>query len=137
MRFTLRMMTVVAVMAVPIWLYKITPPLEELFGNTYYAAMNSTTKTWDAGPAPKIDVDLYGGYISVVQSTDGRVSAVITTSAIFKNSQAGADAAVDGIVSHADHEGDTIRIRATNPRRFARVQPANRRRAACPAWGQP
>jgi hypothetical protein len=43
--------------------------------------MNSVTKSWDPGPAPKIDVDLYAGYISVVQSTDGRLSAVITTSA--------------------------------------------------------
>lgn len=119
MRFTLRrIMTVVAVTfvpVVPIWLYIITHPLEKLFGNTYYGATNSVTKMWDAGPAPKIDVDLYGGYISVVQSTDGRAAAVITTSAIFKNAQAGADAAVAGIVLTTDHEGDTIRIRATNP----------------------
>ena len=81
--------------------------------------MNSMTKTWDAGPAPKIDVDLYGGYISAVQSTVGRVSAVITTSAAFKNSQAGADAAVNGVSISADHEGDTIRIRATNPRNLS------------------
>jgi hypothetical protein len=116
-RFTLRqMMTAVAVTAVLFWLYSITPPLRELLDDTFYPAMNSVTKSWDAGPAPKIDVDLYGGYISVVQSTDGRVSAVITTSAVFKNSQAGADAAVNAITISADHEGDRIGIRATNPR---------------------
>jgi len=54
----------------------------------------------------------------VVQSTDGRVSAVITTSAIFKNSQAGAEAAVNGVALSTDHEGETIHIRATNPRKL-------------------
>lgn len=120
MRFTLRRIMIVAavtfVPVVPIWLYIITHPLEKLFGNTYYGATNSVTKIWDAGPTPKIDVDLYAGYISVVQSTDGRAAAVITTAAIFKNAQSGADAAVAGIVLTTDHEGDTIRIRATNPR---------------------
>jgi hypothetical protein len=117
LRFGLRrMMATVAVAAVLIWLYKITPRLEELLDDTYYPAVVSITKAWDTGPAPKIDVDLYGGYISVVQSTDGQVSAVITTSAAFKNSQAGADAAVNGVAVAADHDGDTIRIRAANPR---------------------
>jgi hypothetical protein len=119
MRFTLRrMMTAVAATAILIWLYKIAPRLADLLDDSFYPATNSITKTWDAGPAPKIDVDLYGGYISVVQSTDGRVSAVITTSAIFKNSQSGADAAVSGIAISADDEGNTIHIRATNPRKL-------------------
>jgi hypothetical protein len=109
-------MAVVAVAAVLIWLYSIIPgPLGELLDDTFYSATKSCTKMWDAGPDPKIEVDLYSGYISAVQSTDGRVSAVITTSGIFKNSQAGADAAIAGIVLTRDHEGDTIRIRATNP----------------------
>lgn len=117
LRFTLRrMMAIVAAAEVLIWLYRIIPgSLGELLDDTFPSAMKSVTKTWNAGPAPRIEVDLYGGYISAVQSTDGRVSAVITTSSIFKNSQAGADAAVAGIVLTTDHEGDTIRIRATNP----------------------
>lgn len=117
LRFTLRrMMAIVAAAGVLIWLYRIIPgSLGELLDDTFPSAMKSITKTWDAGPAPRIEVDLYGGYISAVQSTDGRVSAVITTSAIFKNSQAGADAAVAGVVLTMDHEGDRIRIRATSP----------------------
>ena len=94
LRFTLRrMMGVVVVAAVLIWLYRTIPrSLGELFDDTFHSASNSITKTWDAGPAPKIEVGLYGGYISVVQSTDGRVLAIVTTLARFKNSQAGADA---------------------------------------------
>ena len=99
------------------------PPgsLEATTGRHLYPAVKSITKTWDAGPAPKIVVELYGGNISAVQSADGRVLADITTSANFKNSQAGADAAANGVVLTTDHEGDTIRIRATNPRTSARV----------------
>jgi hypothetical protein len=110
------MMAVVAVTAVLIWL-AITSLvfLAAIVDDTYYPAKKKMAKTWDAGPAPKVDVDLFAGYIDVIQSADGRVSAVITTSAVFKNSQAGADSAVNGIVITADHEGDTIRIRATNP----------------------
>lgn len=118
-QFTLRrLMVMVALAAVLIWLPKgALRFLQALLDDTYYAARESLTQTWDAGPAPKIDVDLYGGYIYVVQSTDGRVSAVITTSASFKNSQAGADAAVNGVVLTTDHQGDTIRIRATDPQK--------------------
>ena len=72
-------------------------------------------------PAPRIEVDVFGGDISAVQSADGRVSAVVTTSATFKNSQAGADAVVDGIVVSAEQEGDVIRIRATNPRNLGAI----------------
>jgi hypothetical protein len=56
------MMTVVADTPVLFWLYSITPPLRELLDDTFYPAMNSVTQTWDAGPAPKIDVDLKSGF---------------------------------------------------------------------------
>jgi hypothetical protein len=110
------MMAVVAVTAILFWLARISPAFLAMLDDTFDSATSSFTTRWDAGAAPTIEVDIYGGYISVVQSTDGRVSAVITTSAIVKNSQAGADAAVDGVVLTTDHLGDTIRIRATNPR---------------------
>jgi hypothetical protein len=83
--------------------------------DSFDPAVRSITKTWDAGPAPKVHVDLFAGYIDVVQSTDGEVSAVITTSGVFKNSQGGPDAALNGIAISATHEGDTIHIGATNP----------------------
>ena len=123
-RFTLRqMMTVVAGSAVLIWLARITPAfLAEMLDDTYYPAVKRVTETWDAGPAPKVDVDVFAGYLNVIQSTDGRVSAIVTTSGSFKNSRERADAAVDGIVISAVHEGDTIRIRATNPRNMAAFQ---------------
>jgi hypothetical protein len=65
-RFTLRqMITAVAVAALLFWLYTITPPLGELLDDTFYPAMNSITKAWDAGPASKIDVDLKSRYGSI------------------------------------------------------------------------
>ncbi len=116
-QFTMRqMMAVVAGSAVLIWVAMFTPFfLAFVLDDSFYAAEKKITKNWDAGPAPRVSVDVFAGYIDVVQSTDGQVSAVITTSAIFKNSRDGADAAVNGIAISAAHEEDKIRIRATNP----------------------
>jgi hypothetical protein len=117
LRFSLRrMMAVVAVAAVLVWLTRVSLVfLAGMADNTYYPAEKKMAKTWSAGLAPKVDVDVFAGYIDVIQSADGRVSAAISTSASFRNSQAGADAAVNGIVISADQEGNTIRIRASNP----------------------
>ena len=118
MHFTVRwMMAVVAIAAILIWLAMIAPPfLATVLDDAFYGAEKKITNEWDAGPAPKVNVDLFAGYIDVVQSIDGRVSAVMKTSAIFKNSQDGADAAVNGITISAAQEGDTVRIRSANPR---------------------
>lgn len=111
-----QVMTVVAGLAVLICLAMgglvfLADALEDRF----YPAEKRITKKWDAGPAPNVSVDVFAGYINVIQSEDGQVSAVVTTSASFKNSQDGAQAAVDSVAISAVHEEDKIRIRATNP----------------------
>ncbi len=114
--FSLRwIMIAVAFTAVLIWLARITVQYLATSLDTYYPEEKRVTNSWDAGPYPKVKVDLFAGYINVVQSTDGQVSAVITTSTVFKNSEAGAEAAVNGIIVTAVREHDTISIRATNP----------------------
>jgi hypothetical protein len=116
-QFTMRqIMAVVAGSAVLIWVAMITPVfLAFVIDDTFYAATKKITKKWDAGPAPKVSVDVFAGYINVIQSEDGQVSAVVTTSTTWKISQASADAAVKGIAISAVHEEDTIRICSTNP----------------------
>ena len=81
-----------------------------LMDDTYYSASRTIEKTWQAGPSPRIEVDLFEGYINVVQGTDGQVSAVIEPSSVTKVSQAAADAALDDITISAVQQGDTIRI---------------------------
>lgn len=107
-----------------IWIAKTS--LDFLAGmadDSYYPAEKKMSKTWNAGRAPNVSVDLFAGYINVVQSIDDRVSAVFSTTAAFKHSQAGANAAVNGILISNDHEGGTIRIRATNPRNLRALHP--------------
>ena len=71
MRFTLRrMMTLVAVTAVLIWLATMVPAfLDAVIDDSFYGAEKMITKTWNPGPTPKVNIDLFAGYIDVVQST--------------------------------------------------------------------
>ena len=123
MRFTLRrMMATMTGSAVLVGLATMVLAfphrlLDPVFGHGYYGAVKKITKTWNAGPSPKVYVDVFGGCIDVVRSADGRVSADMTNELIIAmRSQAGADGVVNGIAISAIHEGDTIRIRSTNPR---------------------
>ncbi len=90
--------------------------------DTYYASGRSVTKSWVVGASPKVEVKLFEGYITVVQSTDGRVSATLSPFAVTKASQAAADLALDDIAIVATQEGDTIRIATTNAPRFPMSQ---------------
>jgi hypothetical protein len=123
-QFTVRrMMALVAVVAVLIWLATSVPAfLAAVLDDTYYPAQHRITRSWDAGPDPRVEIDVFAGYLNVVQSTDGRVSAKITTSGAYKHSQARADAAVNGVVISATRDGATIRIRATNPQKLRAYQ---------------
>ncbi len=118
-KFSMRqMMALVAGSAVLIWVAMLIPVFFAFLINRTFCAYGATkkiTKKWDAGPAPKVSVDVFAGHINVIQSADGQVSAVVTTSTTFKISQAGADAEVNGIAISAVHEEDKISIRATDP----------------------
>src|SRR3954469_18991231 len=81
--------------------------------DTYYPAQKKVVKTWDVKASPKVEVDLFEGYISVAQSQDGKVSAVLTPFAVTMVSQAAADAALGDIAISAIQEGGTIRIKTT------------------------
>ena len=60
MRFTLRrMIAVVAFMAILIWLAQTTREFLAALAETYYPATKQLARTWDAGPAPKVNVDLF------------------------------------------------------------------------------
>jgi hypothetical protein len=84
-----------------------------LFDDTYYPANKTVVYAWDAGPSPIVEVDLYEGYINVIQSHDGRVSARLTPFAVTKESQAATEAALGEIKISATQVGDTIRIKTT------------------------
>jgi hypothetical protein len=117
------MMALVAVVAVLIWLTTSALAfLAAVLDDTVYPARKRITRSWDAGPAPRDEVDVFAGYLNVVRSTDGQVSADVTTSGSYKRSQARADAAVNGVVISATQDGGTIRIRATNPRKLRAFQ---------------
>ena len=85
-----------------------------LADDVYYQALRTESISWDVGTDPAIIVDFFDGYISVVQSTDGKVTAVIKRIAVTKGSQSAADAALGLIGVSKSREGDTIRI-ATRP----------------------
>jgi hypothetical protein len=113
-QFTSRqMMFLVAVVAAVIPLAGIALLIVgvSLLDDTYYPARKTSTYTWNAGQSPKVEVNLDEGYIKVVQSTDGRVTAVVTPFAVTKVSQAAADAALGDISISATQDGDTIRIK--------------------------
>jgi hypothetical protein len=108
---------VLAFTALLVWIATVSVMrLRDVVGDRFFSTQRSAGEAWDAGPVPRIDVELYSGNISAVQSTDGRVSAVITTTAVVRDSQAGADAAANSIALQTDRDGHTIRIRAANPR---------------------
>ena len=121
MRFTVRrLMIAVAFAGVAIWGMLVV--VRSILDDTYYMARRHVTKAWEVGPSPRVEVNLCEGYITVVQSTDGRVSATISPFAVTKISQAAADAALDDIAITARQQGDTIRIETTKAPRFPMSQ---------------
>jgi hypothetical protein len=84
-----------------------------LLDDIYYRADKSVSFEWKAGPSPIVEVDLYEGYINVIQSHDGGVSATLTPFAVTKKSQAAAEAALGDIKISAAKVGNTIRIKTT------------------------
>ena len=97
--------------AVPVLLFLFASAF--LLDDIYYRADKTVVYEWEAGPSPIVEVDLYEGYINVIQSHDGRVSATLTPFAVTKKSQAAAEAALDDIKISAVQVGDTIRIKTT------------------------
>jgi hypothetical protein len=93
-----------------------------ILDDTHYVARRHVTKAWKVGPSPSVEVSLCEGYITVVQSTDGRVSATLSPFAVTKVSEAAANAALDDIAITATQQGDTIRISTITAPRFPMSQ---------------
>ena len=114
MRFTTRwLMIVVAVVAVLLsgfkllaWvLFVIREAIDEPFG-----AQSVVTRTWDLGPTPDVTVDCFEGMIQVFPSTDGRVSAKVTSFVLAEDFRSAAEAGLRSIDVQLDQRGDGLRI---------------------------
>ncbi len=114
--FTPRVIAGSILVLIPFLTFVIGMSLPAFLGEKYHTARRVDALDWDAGPSPTVAVDLFEGYITVAQATDGRVSARLTRFAVTKESQAAADAALDGIALAATREGDAIRIKTTTTR---------------------
>lgn len=77
----------------------------------YDSARETQTESWDAGRTPLIEVDSFGGAITVEPGPVGRVEARIDRHGVCKNrSDAYAEAALKGIEIVVVRDGDSVRI---------------------------
>jgi hypothetical protein len=102
------MMIAVAVMALGL---SAQPLLIDLFSDEGpYNALSRVVRSWDYGPTSFVTVDIFEGSISVSPSTDGRVTAEITSVSVTSRSQWSADRALGTIDVTTNQKGNSIEI---------------------------
>lgn len=84
--------------------------------NEPFAAVRTTSRAWDLGPATEVTVDSFEGSIRVEPSGDGRVAAEVTAAPLAEDFRSAAAEGLRTIAAEFDHRGDTLRIAARGRR---------------------
>jgi hypothetical protein len=111
LRFTVRrLMIAVLAVALGLFAYRVLPSISDILRDDPYPAFSTTTQSWDAGRTPSVTADVFEGWIQVLPSPDGKVTAKVTAVAVTKLSQSDADRALGTIKLTMDQRGDSVRI---------------------------